>query len=231
MPGTPPTSPNLGINRYSDADTAVFSTQVNDITDTIDAQFYRGAVNISAAQSISSPGYATLSTPDEVTGIVLPANGLIRVWYQATWQESIPGDARAAIFIGSSQLQVVGVNEAVATEAAATGGGDNANVNFPLSSCPIGLISQAWGGTTGYSGDATTGQAVGNYFATSVGATAEINGSVVSGIFGSNKVFAGGPCDIFAASGTYTVSVQFKTASGSVTASNRKLWVQALAFG
>ena len=96
MPGTPPTSPNLGINRYSDADTAVFSTQVNDITDTIDAQFYRGAVNISAAQSISSPGYATLSTPDEVTGIVLPANGLIRVWYQATWQESIPGDARAA---------------------------------------------------------------------------------------------------------------------------------------
>jgi microcystin-dependent protein len=37
MPGTPTTSPNFGAPRYSDADTASFSAQVNPITDTFDA--------------------------------------------------------------------------------------------------------------------------------------------------------------------------------------------------
>jgi hypothetical protein len=41
---------------------------------------------------------------------------------------------------------------------------------------------------------------------------------------------AGGVVSMFAAAGTYTISVQFKALSGSVTASNRKLWVQALSF-
>lgn len=37
MPGTPPTSPRYGIARYSDADAAAFSAQVNAITDGFDA--------------------------------------------------------------------------------------------------------------------------------------------------------------------------------------------------
>ena len=38
MPGTPPTSPNFGAPRYSDADPASFSAQVNAIVDTFDAK-------------------------------------------------------------------------------------------------------------------------------------------------------------------------------------------------
>ena len=40
----------------------------------------------------------------------------------------------------------------------------------------------------------------------------------------------GGFTFAFAAAGTYTVSVQFKASSGSVTASNRKLWVWTIGF-
>lgn len=38
----------------------------------------------------------------------------------------------------------------------------------------------------------------------------------------------GGVCFLFAAAGTYTVSVQYKATSGSVTAKERKLWAVSL---
>jgi len=38
----------------------------------------------------------------------------------------------------------------------------------------------------------------------------------------------GGLCYVFAASGTYNVSIQYKATSGSVTAKERKLWVGVL---
>src|SRR5689334_701297 len=66
----------------------------------------RGATNIATSQSTSSTTYTTLGTPDQVQNIVMPTNGLIRVRYQATWQESVAGAARAAIFIGSNQAQI-----------------------------------------------------------------------------------------------------------------------------
>jgi hypothetical protein len=39
---------------------------------------------------------------------------------------------------------------------------------------------------------------------------------------------AGGLCTVFAASGTYNVSIRFKATSGSVVAKERKLWVYTL---
>jgi hypothetical protein len=38
----------------------------------------------------------------------------------------------------------------------------------------------------------------------------------------------GGPCWVFAAAGTYNISVQYKATSGSITAKERKLWVAVL---
>jgi hypothetical protein len=56
----------------------------------------------------------------------------------------------------------------------------------------------------------------------------EIGGVVVAPI---GQPAFGGSCEIFAAAGTYTVSVQFKgIGSTSVSVSNRKLWVQVLPF-
>jgi hypothetical protein len=40
----------------------------------------------------------------------------------------------------------------------------------------------------------------------------------------------GGFCYVFAAAGTYNVSIQFKAPSGKVTAKERKLWVGVLGF-
>lgn len=187
-------------------------------------QAVKGAVNIAASQSTSSTTYTTLATPDQVSGVVLPSNGLIRVWYWATWQESVAGAARAAIFIGANQLKtIVDTTAAPVTQAAATNSNLTAT-NQNLFSVAQGLAGQR-NTLGGYPGDATTGQAVAgfspnNQMAVDLGGT----------LFNPGTTPMGGPCDIFAAAGTYAVSVQFKASSGTVTASNRKLWVQALSF-
>lgn len=174
----------------------------------------RGATNIATSQSTSSASYTTLATPDQVTGIVLPTNGLISVWYQATWQESVSGAARATIFLGGNAVQIVSGNGLLQGFA---GMGGTANNATALASWSGGLVSaNALAG--GYTGDATTGQVVG-IAAGTVSVGQNVTGDV-----------AAGPCHLFAAAGTYTVAVEFKCSSGSVTASNRKLWVEAKAF-
>jgi hypothetical protein len=195
-------------------------------------QTVKGAVSISASQSTSSTTYTTLATPDQVTGIVLPTNGLIRVWYQAQASSSVSSAGRAALFIGSNQATVqasLGAStQSPLVQAAVIAG----MVTNSLFTTPFGL--QTIGATT-FSGDVTTGQGIGGY-AVQTSLTnsliTELNGTQYQWIQSGTNIFvaAGGAWDIFAAAGTYTVSVQFKASSGTVTASNRKLWVQALSF-
>jgi hypothetical protein len=167
----------------------------------------RGYVTTATAQSTTSASFVTLTTPDQVTGIVLPSTGLITVWYQATWQETVTGAAQAAIFVGGNQLKVGNAGAATTVlTAAAINNASLTSKNVVLASYWGGLASNPSSGSVGYAGDATTGQVVGGGLA------------------------LGGPCYIFAAAGTYTVSVQFKTSSGTVTAQNRQLWVSAQAF-
>lgn len=188
----------------------------------------RGATNVSTSQSVSSTSYTTLGTPDQVTGLVLPTNGQIVVSYQATWQSSVSDAARAAIFIGANQLKVAyagtGSSSAV-TQAAAMDDAGSANTPHILSTSPFGLISPTTGQS--YTGDVATGQAVALYGATGgpIFAGLEFNGSVERPV-----ALLAGACTIFAPAGTYTVSIQFKASSGSVTASNRHLWVEAKSF-
>jgi hypothetical protein len=189
------------------------------------SQTVKGAVNIAGSQSTGSTTYTTLGTPDQVAGIVLPANGLIRVWYQATWQESVAGAARAAIFIGSNQLKIAspGLFSPV-TQAALTASGSTTATSYVLSTFEGGLVS--YNNATGYVADVTTGQVLGIGTGTAA-LVQELNLAQVS----AGTVTQGGPCDIQGLpAGTYTISVQFKASSGTVTALNRKLWVQALSF-
>ena len=184
---------------------------------------------ISTEESRTNTAYGTLTTPDEVTEVVVPENGLIMVGYQATWKESVKEAARAAIFLGSNQLKVALTNSgSLATQAAATGSTATVDRKVALASTAMGLVS----GTTGsaYAGDATTGQAVGLVGGTGTSALVmELAGFVDSiSTSGSNITPFGGLCYIFAGAGTYTVSVKYKASSGSVTASNRKLWVGVL---
>ncbi|MGN6870299.1 MAG: hypothetical protein ACTHMY_18065 [Solirubrobacteraceae bacterium] len=202
----PPTIPQNSIVLSSvwvpAAASSIVSGDLNDLRPFSSTFGRTGHTNIAASQSTSSTTYTTLTTPDQVPGIVLPANGLIAVWYEATWQESVLGAGSASIFVGSNALEVGGAGSPSIQSA----GIGVAARNALLVSCPAGLTSGS-PPSPGYSGDVTTGQAV--Y---------------------STTTQLGGPCYIFAAAGTYTISVQFKASSGSVTALNRKLWVQALPF-
>lgn len=167
----------------------------------------RGTSMIATAETRANSTYGTLTTPDQVSNVVLPANGLIVVLYQATWQESAPIVARAAIFLGNNQLKNAGtVNAAPVTEEAVGVCNATGNIDRALSTNGYGLTSDP-SNATAYTGDVTTGQAV-----------------AVQGGGGAGPVF------IFAAAGTYDVSVRFKATSGSVTVKNRKLWVWTIGF-
>jgi len=190
---------------------------------------WSGSSIIAATESRTNTAYGTLTTPDQVAGLVLPTNGIIEVLYQATWQESVTGAARAAIFIGANQMQIAtdaiaGSNAATVQEQAKTAAG-TANFDMPLASSPIGLVGVTTSGkSTGHS-DVTTGQAIGLLgFGGNV--RAEIvdpgNSSNVTAI--SVAMGFGGPVQLFLNAGTYTISVQFKSSSGSVTAKNRRLY-------
>jgi hypothetical protein len=103
-----------------------------------------------------------------------------------------------------------------------------AATDVPLFTAAGGLFSVTAGGA--YSADVTTGQIAG--FSTNAGTgvdnmAQELGGGSVT--YTGGRVGAG-PLYVFAAAGTYTVSVQFKSSSGSVTAKVRKLWVSTIGY-
>lgn len=165
----------------------------------------RGAVFIDTEEFRNSASYGTLTTPDQVSNVVLPSGGLILVAYTARFKSSVADAGRAAIFVGATQLQSGAQSGGYSANEAST---ENTGYRL-LSTDGTGLV----GGTLdSASNDAplpTTGGSVG------------IRGTVS---------FGGGPVLISAAAGTYTISVQFKATSGTVTASGRKLWVWTLGF-
>lgn len=177
--------------------------------------FY-GVIFAATENHTTSASYVSLG--DEIANVVVPEPGLINLWYQATWQETVPDAARATIFIGSNQLKVAMFGVEAPMTTAATTNGAVANQNTPLVSCSLGLVAA---NNAPYTGDVTTGQVVG--MAGLNAPSIELAGSVTT-----PGAFATGPCSIFALPGTYTVGVQFKTSSGQVSVLNRQLYVQVL---
>jgi hypothetical protein len=81
----------------------------------------RGMSSVAGAENRVSAAYGLMATPDRVTGIVLPTNGLLVVTFQAWWNESVSAAARAAIFLGSNQLKIAS-NTASAPSVQEAGG-------------------------------------------------------------------------------------------------------------
>lgn len=170
----------------------------------------RGKSIIATQEQQSVIGYKLLATPDRVSGIVLPADGLIAVLYQATWRAYVGGTTYASIFLDESPVQV----------AYANGGTSNAPIDVEASitfgtgfstlttDSRQGLTSNGAG--VNYTGDVTTGQMVGSM----------TNDS-------GKKPVGGGVCFVFAAAGTYDVSIRFQAGA---EVKNRKLWVWTLGF-
>ncbi|WP_028058384.1 hypothetical protein [Candidatus Solirubrobacter pratensis] len=171
----------------------------------------RGKSMISAEESVTTGGigFQLMPTPDRVTSVSLPTDGLISVAFQAMWKAVTPANAMAALFLNSTQVQVV-LDTATNPASAAANMPTGANLYRALATSGFGLHSSA-NSSGAYTGDATTGQII--------------------GVSPANGTLAGsGVCHIFAAAGTYDVSVRYATGPDPVTAKNRKLWVWTTGF-
>lgn len=164
-------------------------------------------LTIAAAEATSSGTYSLLTTPDKITSVTLPTAGFIAVWYFAEWKNATISDGRAAIFLNDTQVTIADTASAGPTGQAVSGN-STADTYRPLVAQIGGLASSA--SATAYTGNSTTGQ-----------------------IYAANNTASnGGPTYIFAAAGTYDVSVRFRSAAGNaaVTVKNRTLRVQVLPF-
>ncbi|MBJ7348629.1 MAG: hypothetical protein JHC87_08685, partial [Thermoleophilaceae bacterium] len=173
----------------------------------------RGKSIVAPEELRTSTAYGLMPTPDRVQNIALPSDGLIAVLYEATWKQGSSSTGSAAIFVGSSQLQTrVNNNASLVAQSALCEGGDN--IRALLVSYPGGLMGSGGASGTSVPVPSTTGQPV----AGCIGSTSQ------------NTQQLGGPCYIFAAAGTYDVSIQFKSTSGGVWVRDRKLWVWTMDF-
>lgn len=185
----------------------------------------RGKSIIATSEARTNTAYGLMTTPDRVSGITLPTDGLIAVAYKATWQESVSAAGFAAIFLGANQLQALTSAGGNGLQCARTAAGAP-NIDRILTSSAVGLVTagQAAGNAAA---DVTTGQVAG-LIGDTVGVTYGIGSFGVRS--GDDGLGAGGVVYIEAAAGTYDVSVQFKSTSGSVTVKNRRLRVWAISF-
>lgn len=182
----------------------------------------RGKCVIAASEARANTAFGTLTTPDQITGIVMPTDGLVLVGYEAQVKETVADAARAAIFLGSNQTVAPAQSSTSPVAIAARSNAGVAGAFFPVVSCPSGLVAGTPVDGSTNTGFATTGQAL------AIGSTVTRGEANTTSLAG--PAFAGGFCVIEAAAGTYTVSVQYRATSGTVTAQNRKLWVLAIGF-
>src|SRR3954469_10289733 len=146
-----------GSNLASDID-AGFQALAEDV----DTKLLTGGKSIIATAETRAVGsYGLLTTPDSVQSVVLPTDGLIAVWYQATWKDTSNG-GQVGIFLGANQVKVA-TPLAVGLVGTATPATTATNKYRPLASYTGGIISYGDATTTDYTGDVTTGQIVGAF--------------------------------------------------------------------
>lgn len=153
-------------------------------------------VAIPGSESRTNVAYGLMPTPDRVQSLVLPTNGLIVIAYQAIASSSVSSAGKAAIFIGANQLKVGSLGGVPVVQEVTVG--FTAGIASQLFTGGAGLLNS--GGSGGAGAEVTTGQLIGE------------------------GTIAGGLAVAFAAAGTYDISVQTKSTSGSVTLSGRHLW-------
>ena len=182
------------------------ATNIKELAEKVDEVLYEHRFGgfassiIAAEQATASTTFTKLATPDEVS-VALPTNGLLLIGYQAAWKSSTAGKkVSAAVFLGSNQLVIAAGVSSPVAQEAAHTQGTLQS----LSGTTVGLATHESGT---YGADATTGQ-----------------------IISPGAAVGGGLMAVFAAAGTYAVSVQFKVESGAeVKAVNRKLWAWVVA--
>jgi hypothetical protein len=174
----------------------------------------RGKSIVPAAETRTNSAYGSMPTPDVVRGIEVPSDGLLFIAYRAQWRETVAGAARAAIFVGSSQLQNLLESSGYSAQEGRTNN-SSANLWGLLVSHGVGLNGNAISSPTPLA-IPTTGASLG----------------IDQGPLGAStsRVYGGGVIAVEVAAGRYDVGVQFRATSGSVTAQDRALRVWSNGF-
>ncbi len=176
----------------------------------------RGKFIQAATGTRTNVAYGALSNgPDQVASVILPTDGLLVIRYHAVWQESVENAARASIFIGANEVKHIDAAAVAFYDRSAGHGADGGNHDGILGTYSGGLASGIayTGSPATYPGDITTGQVFSTYLSNTASSTSDSS-----------------PLEVFAAAGTYTISVQFKASSGTVSVKNRKLFVEVKTF-
>lgn len=177
----------------------------------------RGKFSQAAAETRTNTVFGTLGTPDQVTNLVLPTDGLIFVLYHALWQESVVNTARAGIHLNGTLVNTSYMNAASGGQLASINATSGTAKYQPLLTSAGGLVSIPVQSAMAVTGNATE--------------------SLPQIVGGSDPAVAnysinpyGGVTAIAAAAGTYTVDIRFRSSSGDVTVKNRHLWVWTQGF-
>lgn len=176
---------------------------------------------IPEGQSVSNTSFTLMSTPDEIPAIFVPKDGILIVHYSAFWFSSVENAGRAAIFITSNQLKSYqpGSGQWKTQAACYTGGEEHRRL---LTTSAPGLVSPSESKIIAAEEMPTSGVALsGGVGSAGVGWREEIGGVVVEH---ATDFPQGGLLIIEGLNeGEYSISVKFKSASGSVVANNRRL--------
>lgn len=159
----------------------------------------RGHTNIATSEARTNTVYGLWTTPDQVTELVLPPDGLFRVGFQGDVQQAAAGvgAGKVAIFLNSTQLKQPDTPNNVQEVSPFNVGG----VDSIICSALFGLTTVDPGGV--FTSFAATGTTLGR----------------------SPESGSGSLCEIWAAAGTYHLSIQSKSTSLAMTAKQRKFWV------
>lgn len=178
----------------------------------------RGKSIIATAESRSANTYAVLTTPDRVSGIVHPADGLMEITFSALWKltsgfVSATHSGSAAIFIGGNQLKVMVEGTAPSGQQATLQDGDANTDGFykPLGTTSLGLSAPSSTGTGADTTLVTTGMIAG---------------------LGAGSTLAAGSTRVWLAAGTYDVEIRYLSVDNThaITFKDRKLHVVSLAY-
>jgi hypothetical protein len=161
----------------------------------------RGKSIVATEQSRSNTAYGTLDTPDQVANVVVPTDGLLYVKFSALVKASAPAGV-VGLFVGGTPARIPN-----------GGGAPIAGVETPVGAT---ANDYEWVFTAINAGTTIAGLHTQN----AVGNAARDASPIVAGEMIAIEVPAG----------VYTVSVQYKATSGSITAKERKLWVRSEAY-
>lgn len=194
-------------------------TQIKALGDAIDAKWpvrSKGKSIIATQQQLdNNGGFEFMGTPDRVSGIVLPTDGLIMVLFQAEFRfgrSGITGTPSTVVglFVGTNQAYIAKNSSPNPNRLVWSGSSSTSR-----SSAKYGALSIAGGGIRH------------QLASTAVDYAHNANAQVIGDETGGSS-----PLVLFAPAGTYDVGVKFDVSDTGADCEikNRKLWVWSLEF-